>query len=91
MDIASKGNELMDRTLRTFDNVRDPKSFLLDLSKLEEAVDAGAQAQDMMAVHQALTSIAGPQNPPSNVVPGTLPPEPKQELAAPGVASAGVT
>jgi hypothetical protein len=89
MDIASKGNELMDRTLRTFDNVRDPRTFLLDLSKLEAAVEEGAQMQDAMAMQQALSSIAGPQPAQQPTQQGgepQVPPSPG--AAAPGVASA---
>lgn len=52
IDVARKGTELMERTLRTFDNVRDPKSFLVDMTKLEEAVQEGAQAAQQAAMQQ---------------------------------------
>lgn len=98
MDIASKGNELMDRTLRTFDTVRDPKSFLLDMTKLEETLDAGQQAQ-MQAEAMAAQAVAGIQQQqqiagPAQGAQGPLEPTPAvpgpaNNPPAPGIASAG--
>jgi len=60
VDTASKGNELMERTLRTFDNVRDPKTFLLDIPKFEAAMEAGnsAQVQAQAMAAQAMAGMA---------------------------------
>jgi hypothetical protein len=41
------GNELLDRTLRTFDQVRDPGAMLINLQAAMDAADA-AQPQDQM-------------------------------------------
>jgi hypothetical protein len=85
--VAKKGTELMDRTLRTFDNVRDPQTFLLDLSKLEATINAGDAAQ-AQAQAMAAQAVAGLGQPP----PTALPPPTQGPIAppAPGVASSGV-
>jgi len=94
VDTAKKGNELMDRTLRTFEHVRDPRSFLIDNSIVEDAIDSGeamqAQAQAMAA--QAVAN-AGQQAAMSQMAAQpqmSIPEGPEEEIAAPGVASAGV-
>lgn len=97
MDIAEKGNELMDRTLRTFDNVRDPKTFLLDLSKLEETMEAGNQAQMQAQAMAAQALAAGQQQQMGGMEPENPEGQAGTEMGgfdesnppAPGVASAG--
>lgn len=93
IDIAKKGTELMDRTLRTFDNVRDPKSFLIDITALEETASAGAQAQQQAqaaAMAAGMPAGGGGQAAPGLEEEGTLPGGVSQgEPAAPGVASSG--
>jgi hypothetical protein len=94
MDVAAKGTELMDRTLRTFDNVRDPKSFLLDLTKLEDTIEAGnaAQAQAEAMAAQAIAASHAPAIA-ATPAPAIAPEEefPQNVPAAPGVASSGPT
>jgi hypothetical protein len=88
LDVAKKGTELMDRTLRTFDNVRDPQTFLLDLTKLEATINAGDAAQaQAQAQAMAAQAVAGLGQPP----PAALPSPTQGPMAppAPGVASAG--
>lgn len=62
-DVAKKGTELMDRTMRTFDQVRDPKTFLVDMGKLEAGAQAGAmqaqQQQQMMLMQQVVGALSG--------------------------------
>jgi hypothetical protein len=53
LQIISKGNELMDRTFRTFDQMRDPEAFLIDVGNAPNAVDAhisnpGVQMQGLI-------------------------------------------
>jgi|SRR5579884_231330 hypothetical protein len=105
VDIAKKGTELMDRTLRTFDQVRDPKSFLVDTSIIDQAALSGTLAQQQaqaatMVVNGGIPQGFGGQSAPGPFRGGTLPsggedtnPSP-EELAlqappAPGVASGG--
>jgi hypothetical protein len=43
-------NEMFERTLRTYDSVRDPKTFMLDVAdQMGKLDEAAAQAQQMMA------------------------------------------
>lgn len=56
LDVAARGTELMDRTIRTFEQVRDPQAFLV---KLEEA--AGALTPQQPDVLSALIEAAGAQ------------------------------
>lgn len=59
VEAAKKGTELMDRTLRTFDQVRDPKSFLIEAEKIESAVEASAaQAEQQMLMQQVIQGLA---------------------------------
>lgn len=51
--LISKVNEMIDRLVRTFDNVRDPGELKLELTEQIEAVDAQMQQQE------ALSSILG--------------------------------
>lgn len=74
LDVAKKGTELMDRTLRTFENVRDPKRFLVDMDPLEAAInDQTAQLQQQQVQQQVIQQLAG-------AAPGEQPPP----LPAPG-------
>lgn len=43
MQAIQKGSELMDRTFRTFDQMRDPEAFVIDVSGAPDAVDAHLQ------------------------------------------------
>lgn len=70
LDIAKKGKEMMDRTIRTFDQVRDPKTFLLDTQAVETALTASTQPQGGDVLSQVLTALGG--QPPQ----GTAPEEP---------------
>jgi hypothetical protein len=56
LEIVHKVNELADRFLRTFDQVRDPRGLLLDLDKILTNIQAaGQQAQGMQALQGLLT------------------------------------
>lgn len=86
LDVAAKGTEMMERTLRTFDSVRDPKTFLLNLESMEAGMEAANQ-QDALnqqaGIMQMLAQLAvggGQQDVPE------LGAEP---ISAPGVASSG--
>jgi hypothetical protein len=61
--IAEKSTELFDRYLRTFDQTRDPKTFLLDLSQNMEAVaqerQQGAQQEQLQGLIESLTGNKG--------------------------------
>jgi len=57
--VAKAGTEIMDRTIRTFEQVRDPSTFLVDATDSldmagQEAAMAAQQAQQQQAL-QALT------------------------------------
>jgi len=65
VDAAKKGTELMERTLRTFDQVRDPKAFLMDPDKIESAVEASAaQAEQQALMQQVIQGLAMQQQQP---------------------------
>jgi hypothetical protein len=61
--IAEKSTELFDRYLRTFDQTRDPKAFLLDLSQNMEAVgkerEQGAQQEQLQGLLQSVLGGKG--------------------------------
>lgn len=59
LDIANKGKEMMDRTIRTFDQVRDPKTFLLDTKAVEMALTAQPPDQGGDVLSQVLTALGG--------------------------------
>lgn len=54
-------NELLDRTMRTFDQVRDPGVFLVNLQAALEAGDAAQDQQQMEAISQMMEqgAVAG--------------------------------
>lgn len=60
--IIEKSKEAMDRYLRTFDQFRDPQTFLLDadpaIQSLQQAVQAGQQQQEAQAQQQAMMAQA---------------------------------
>jgi hypothetical protein len=56
LDISKKGTEMMDRTLRTFDQIRDPEAFLVDPSPIETAIADAEQQAEAAAMAQALAS-----------------------------------
>lgn len=58
--IAAKSTELFDRFLRTFDQTRDPKQFLLDLTESLDKVGEGQQQQNDL--QQVLQSMFGGQD-----------------------------
>lgn len=80
IDIAKKGTELMDRTLRTFDNVRDPKRFLLDVAKVESAVNASPTEEEAL-MGQLVQSLVGAAGAPGAEGGGSVQPP---QLPAPG-------
>lgn len=100
MDVAKKGTELMDRALRTFDQVRDPNTLLVDLTKVEATLNTADELQ-AQAEAFAAQAIASGQAPPGALPQEGVPTgEPAQgeaglleageDIAAPGIASAGV-
>ncbi len=52
-------NEALDRTIRTFEQVRDPTTFLVDISQEIQEMEQQSQIQQMMA--QAIQMAAGQQ------------------------------
>jgi len=67
--------ELLDRTLRTFDQTRDPATFIVDIApeiqQAQEQADQIQQAQAMMTFLPMLMEGANPaQQPTGNVEPG---------------------
>jgi hypothetical protein len=52
--IAEKAGEVIDRTIRTFDQVRDPSSFIL---QVEEEIDAAMENAPQQAIQQLLTTL----------------------------------
>jgi len=58
-EIAKKGTEMMDRTIRTFEQVRDPRAFLVNATGMIEQAGAEAAAQVQAAVMQQLVAAQG--------------------------------
>jgi len=58
LQVIQKGTELMDRTIRTFDQIRDPETFLVDVSGTPEEVGQHL-ANPMTQVQGLLASLAG--------------------------------
>jgi hypothetical protein len=67
LDIANKGKEMMDRTIRTFDQVRDPNTFLLDTKAVETALTAQQPDAGGAVLAQILQSLGG--QPPEDQAP----------------------
>lgn len=60
IDLAKKGTELMDRTVRTFEMIRDPKAFLVKPDIIETAVaDAEAQSEAITQAQAMATAMQG--------------------------------
>jgi hypothetical protein len=56
--IANAASEIIERTLRTFDQVRDPMAFLVDIdAELDQTKDLGVQGMTMLA--QMMGSLVG--------------------------------
>lgn len=54
--IAEKAGEIIDRTIRTFDQVRDPGSFIL---QIEDEIDSAMENAPQQAIMQLLTQVGG--------------------------------
>lgn len=67
--IADRVNELIERTLRTFDQVRDPRGLTLDLGPLLDKLSAASPPADMMAALQMQQMLMAAQ-PQGAEVPG---------------------
>lgn len=77
--VAEKASEIIDRTIRTFDQVRDPATFLVQVE--EELAQAGAEANALQALAELLGGAAPGAAPPG--MGGAIPPpEVPPELAA---------
>jgi hypothetical protein len=57
IEVSKKGTEMMDRTLRTFDQIRDPRALLVNT---EEQLEAAALEAEQAAIQaQVLQQLAG--------------------------------
>lgn len=67
--IASAAGEVIDRTIRTFDQVRDPAAFVIEVESELQQLEAtgGSQQQAMMQLFQAL--MGGQQEKPLELPP----------------------
>jgi len=77
--IISAAGEAMDRTIRTFDQVRDPAMFIIQLDEIykQEAQQQGIQGNDIAAMLGQLAGQQGTGMPPEVAgVPGGTPPPP---------------
>lgn len=63
VEAAKKGTELMDRTLRTFEYVRDPKTLLIDPNKVEASVMTPPAPDVLTQIAQAIAQQGGEQAP----------------------------
>jgi len=54
--IANSAGEIIDRTIRTFDQIRDPASFIIEV---EEEIDAAAAGSSQQAIMQLLAMQSG--------------------------------
>lgn len=52
--LVAIANEILDRTLRTFDQVRDPATFLVDIQDELDAADAAQPQDQLTAIAEAL-------------------------------------
>lgn len=57
LQVAQKGTEIMDRTIRTFEQVRDPATFLLDVE--DELTGATEQMASQAGILEQLLGVAG--------------------------------
>ena len=57
--ITNAWSELLDRILRTFDQVRDPRDFLVDLDGALRQVEAASTPDDIAATIQILQGAGG--------------------------------
>lgn len=58
IQVAEKASEVIDRTIRTFDQVRDPKTFLLDIE--EELSSINPKDQALQAIAQLMGGLQNP-------------------------------
>ena len=67
LKIAEAAGEVIDRTIRTFDQVRDPALFLIEIDEEMESAMANAPQQ---GVQQLLQMMGGMQSPQMGLLPG---------------------
>lgn len=60
--LVDLGNEIMSRTMRTFDQVRDPTSFLIELNQELVQADESVDQNQLAALGSALAQQFGGQN-----------------------------
>lgn len=73
--IANAGGEIIARTLRTFDQVRDVDTFVINVDQELDAVKDTMSAQGLMGLMQLLTSSSAPGGPAgAGAVPEVTPP-----------------
>jgi hypothetical protein len=63
VEAAKKGTELMDRTLRTFEFIRDPKTFLVDPTKVESTIMAPPAQDALTQLVQAIAQTGAKEEP----------------------------
>ena len=79
VQVAEKASQIIDRTIRTFDQVRDPQTFIVDVE--QDMAQAGVEAQAMSALAQMMQGAQAAQAGPeasagmSAVPPAAVPPE----------------
>jgi len=61
--VADSAGEIIDRTLRTFDQVRDPGTFIIDVE--DELNSIEATSQDQQALGQLINMLGGAQTQPA--------------------------
>jgi len=59
--VASSAGEIIDRTIRTFDQVRDPGTFIIEIEDELNSIEATSQDQQALGMLMGLLTGGGPQ------------------------------
>src|SRR5258706_4186803 len=60
--IATAAGEIIERTIRTFDQIRDPRTFIVDVGEELDSALACVNQNGLQGLSQLPAGLSGPQN-----------------------------